>query len=479
MKDNLMSSALQLSTIPYARRVFVNRTLRMDHIQAIGFDMDYTLAVYTTQAERLTWTLALQRVVKELSLPQEALSLEYDPTFTIRGLVIDTMKGNILKVDGHKFVQRALHGTRQLDHDEIRALYRNTLIKLQGKRFFAVDSLFERPEVYMYATLVDLLERLNGNKPLGPRKYSRLFWTIRRCVDEVHADGSLKGHFVKDLPRYIEKLHGLGDTLHILRSSGKKLFLLTNSEWTYVQAVMSYLLDDARPEYRSWRHYFDLVVVSSGKPGFFTSRTPFVEIDPKTGEEVGGVPEKFERDRVYARGNLKDFEEKWTFSGDAVLYVGDNIYADIVRSKKRGTWRTALIIPEMEEELQSTQMIASYAKALLEIEKRMREVNLKLRALKISQRKGSAVHPAMEETRRMLKKLLVQRAQLEHQILRPFNPRFGMLFKEGSEHSLFGAQVEAYACIYTSSVLNLGLYSPLEYYRSPHDFLPHEVQLFE
>ena len=29
-----------------ARQIFVNRNLRMDTIKAIGFDMDYTLAIY-------------------------------------------------------------------------------------------------------------------------------------------------------------------------------------------------------------------------------------------------------------------------------------------------------------------------------------------------------------------------------------------------------------------------------------------------
>src|SRR6185295_11494033 len=31
---------------PHNRRVFVNRTVRMDQIEVIGFDMDYTLALY-------------------------------------------------------------------------------------------------------------------------------------------------------------------------------------------------------------------------------------------------------------------------------------------------------------------------------------------------------------------------------------------------------------------------------------------------
>ena len=34
-----------------------------------------------------------------------------------------------------------------------------------------------------------------------------------------------------------------------------------------------------------------------------------------------------------------------------VLYVGDHIYGDILRSKKTLGWRTMLVIPELETEL--------------------------------------------------------------------------------------------------------------------------------
>jgi len=55
-----------------------------------------------------------------------------------------------------------------------------------------------------------------------------------------------------------------------------------------------------------------------------------------------------------------------------------------------------------------------------------------------------------------------------------FNPYWGLMFKEGTENSRFGEQVEQYACIYTSRVSNLLAYSPMQYFRSPRDFMPHE-----
>lgn len=37
--------------------------------------------------------------------------------------------------------------------------------------------------------------------------------------------------------------------------------------------------------------------------------------------------------------------------GKDVLYVGDHIFGDILRSKKEHGWRTFLVVPEMSQEL--------------------------------------------------------------------------------------------------------------------------------
>lgn len=39
-------------------------------------------------------------------------------------------------------------------------------------------------------------------------------------------------------------------------------------------------------------------------------------------------------------------------AGDEVLYVGDHIYGDIVKSKKDIGWRTMLVVPELALELE-------------------------------------------------------------------------------------------------------------------------------
>ena len=52
---------------------------------------------------------------------------------------------------------------------------------------------------------------------------------------------------------------------------------------------------------------------------------------------------------------------------------------------------------------------------------------------------------------------------------------WGSLLKQDSELSSFGQQVEAYADVYMRRVSCLRHYSPMQFFRSPHDLMPHEL----
>ena len=86
------------------QRVFVNRTLNMGFIRAIGFDMDHTLACYNRETfEALAFLETVKKFVAA-GYPEELLKLKFKPYYAIRGLLVDRERGNILKVDGHKYV---------------------------------------------------------------------------------------------------------------------------------------------------------------------------------------------------------------------------------------------------------------------------------------------------------------------------------------------------------------------------------------
>jgi len=80
----------------------------------------------------------------------------------------------------------------------------------------------------------------------------------------------------------------------------------------------------------------------------------------------------------------------------------------------------------------------------------------------------------LERLRRALRGAVSIAETLERDVEAGFNPYWGLLFKEGHENSRFGAQVEQYACLYTSRVSNLLHVSPTQYLRSQRELMPHE-----
>jgi HAD superfamily 5'-nucleotidase-like hydrolase len=477
-------------------RVFCNRNLRMDTIEMIGFDMDYTLALYhQDRLEQLSMELTLQKLVDKHGYAPDILQLSYDPRWAIRGLVVDKKYGNVFKADRHSYVGRCYHGFREVSHDERKAIYRNEKINLSSDRYEWIDTLFALPEAVMYLTLVDWHDRQGAAVD-----YHKLFTDIRTAIDEAHRDDTLKSVIKAELGAFIIKDPLLGDTLHKFRSSGKKLFLLTNSLYDYTASVMSYLLDGERKAYPSWRNYFDIVMVAAGKPAFFNELRPFVQIDPATGAAVsngnGESIKHLARDKVYQAGNVIAFEQLTGVKGEQVLYIGDHIYGDILRLRKQHMWRTAMVLQELEREISVSDRLEAQIKDLDLLDRRHRnlesEIDYQSLRLKKIQRllDDAATAPQLrtrlDDARRVTREsldALRDRAQLmdaevdslEDRIDRAYNPHWGSCLREGNENSRFGEQVNDYADLYTSRVSNFGPYSPLRYFRAPRRPMPHEI----
>ncbi|HSD87705.1 MAG TPA: HAD-IG family 5'-nucleotidase [Kofleriaceae bacterium] len=475
-------------------RVFCNRNLRMDSIEMIGFDMDYTLALYhQDKLEQLSIALTLQKLVEKHGYPEEIRNLSYDPRWAIRGLMVDRLNGNVFKMDRHAYVGRCYHGFRELDQEHRRIAYRNEKINLSSDRFEWIDTLFGLPEAVMYTTLVDWADRQTGTVD-----YDKLFGDIRTAIDEAHRDDTLKSVIKADLQAFIVKDPLLGETLHKFRSSGKKLFLLTNSLYDYTSVVMSYLLDGERKAYPSWRNYFDIVVVGGAKPAFFNELRPFVQIDPVSGAPMAanGEIKHLSRDKVYQGGNVVAFEQMTGIKGEQVLYIGDHIYGDILRLRKQHMWRTAMVLQELEREISVSERLEGQISDLDLLDRRHRnlesEIDYQTLRLKKIQRliddesTSSPLRARLEEERRAARTSvdsLRDRAalmetevdSLEARIDHAYNSHWGSCLREGNENSRFGEQVNDYADLYTSRVSNFGPYSPLRYFRAPRRPMPHEI----
>jgi 5'-nucleotidase len=483
--------------VPRKSRVYVNRNLRLDKIETVGFDMDYTLAIYDqARIEELSMRATLDKLCANKGYPDEIRHLTYDPALAIRGLVVDRMNGNIFKPDRYGFPGRARHGLADLERDRVASLYQRERIRLSTRRYAWIDSLFALPEAVLYAGLVEYFDRSGvADKP----DYPTLWDHIRECIDVAHRDGSIKEIVQQRLDDFIERDPHLAETLHKLRSSGKRLFLLTNSAWDYTDPVMRHLLDGRLAAYPSWRNYFDVVIVAAQKPEFFTAENPFVDLDTDGAPLARPSEGPFVKGRVYAGGNLKAFEERARVGGDKVLFIGDHIYGDMLRSRKSSSWRTAMVVQELEHEISTTEAVRPRLGALDQLDTRLIQLDAELNERQSAMRAllrldadgdgdGDADRPESAElqaARRTVKadidrlRVALRQTQAEHRLAEretdlAFNPHWGPIFREGYEISKFGEQVEAYACVYTSRVSNLRFYSPMQYFRGPRDRMPHE-----
>jgi HAD superfamily 5'-nucleotidase-like hydrolase len=478
-------------------RVFCNRNLRMDTIEMIGFDMDYTLALYHQEKlEQLSIELTLRKMIENHGYPPEVLGLDFDPRRAIRGLMIDKQRGHVFKMDRHSHVGRCWHGSRKLTAEERRDTYRHGRIDFSSDDYAWIDTLFGLPEAVMFVALVDFLDRASGGAPVD---YVKIVDDIRRSIDEAHADDTLKSVIKADLAGYIQKDDNLAETLHKLRSSGKKLFLLTNSAFDYTDHVMRFLLDGERKAYPSWRNYFDVVIVSGAKPAFFNERRPFVQIDPATRQPMAGEVKALSAGRIYQGGNVAAFEEMTHIRGEHVLYIGDHIYGDILRLRKQHMWRTAMVLQELDREIAVSDRLEGQIRDLELLDRRRRNLESEidyqaLRSKKLQRLLEdeaalaalSAGHRArLEEARRSTKasldslrdrlRMMTEEVEsLEDSIERAYNPYWGSILREGNENSRFGEQVNDYADLYTSRVSNFLSYSPLRYFRAPRRPMPHE-----
>ncbi len=481
---------------PRARRIWCNRNLRLEHIEVVGFDMDYTLAVYRQEAiDRLSVRETAKKLVA-MGYPRELLDMPYPTHFPVRGLLVDKKLGNVVKPDRHRYAKKAYHGTRELTDEARRHIYQARRVMPGSRRYHSIDTLYELSEIAVFVAAVDALDR-----PEATLDYGRLYDDIRRAIDEAHRDGSIKSVISNDPASHLERDPDLPVLLHKLRSAGKKLFLLTNSEPSYTDTVMRYLLEPGKPEYPSWRGYFDAVIADADKPRFFT--------EPREFEEAGSdgeprIVKDLVRSRVYRRGCLAELERALDVRGDHVLYVGDHIYGDVLRAKKDSAWRTLMIVQEMTGEVAALERYAAEITRLRDLEQRrdalhdglrdrqgvLKSVERRIDDASAAARDGDATRDvgakveleavrvrlrrSIDRARAQLKSVDAEYDELERLVERASHPFWGSAFKAESEMSSFGEQVERYACLYTDRVTNLLHYSASHYFRSPRHRMAHE-----
>lgn len=443
----------------------------MKKIKAIGFDMDYTIVRYqSAEFEGFTHGQVLKKLVVEKNYPKQIEDLKFEFERVIQGLIIDKKRGFLLKVSRFGKVKSCMFGLEMLTFKEQQKIYGNRIIDLNDEWVQSLDTSFSISNGILFAQLVEL-KKQGVDLP----DYRVLADDIKEVLDLAHSDGTLKNEVKKDFDRYIIKDPQIAEALERLKSYGKKLLVITNSDYNYTKLLLDNTLTPFLKEHKCWSELFDIVITLSSKPRFFTQLGHFLEIDPKTGQ-MKNMTGRIERG-IFQGGHAGKLQKDLGLEGDEILYLGDHIYGDVVSIKKTFNWRTALVLEPIHEEVMALTTGKPIQQKIDRLMKEKEELESELNFLDL-QKNEQNKKPERDKINHLFIEIEkingeISLALNKHREL--FNPYWGEMMRAGYEESRFADQVEKYACIYMARVSDLLNYSPKTYFRPHKRVLPHEV----
>jgi len=218
--------------------------------------------------------------------------------------------------------------------------------------------------------------------------------------------------------------------------------------------------------------------VRAGKPRFFRNRQAAEPI------ELPGVRSSSGSQKAYAGGGVRDLERRLGCRGDRILFFGDHTYGDILKSKRVCLWRTAMVVQELEKEVETVESLAGSLATLrrcLNRRSRLGRVhdhlelaaNGKLAGVKSPLNRTQAKQRLASIDQRV-DDLERKMCQLETVCDAQHNMHWGPIFRTAHEPSYFAAQVREFACIYTSRVSNFLYYPVDKYFQVRPEVMPHE-----
>uniref|UniRef100_A0A3B4E529 5'-nucleotidase domain containing 2 n=1 Tax=Pygocentrus nattereri TaxID=42514 RepID=A0A3B4E529_PYGNA len=415
--------------------IYANNEVNLDEVDIYGFDYDYTLALYSNSLNEMIYNKARQFLVEHYKYPQGISKYNYIPNFAARGLHYDIQKGLLMKIDAFHYIQMGTvyRGLKPVPDEEVMQLYRGSnhvpLHQVSGfygkgpkmKQFMDVFSL---PEMTLLAAANDYF--ISNDIEYDP---VHLYKDVSDAIAMVHIKGYMYKWIMQDLEKYILRGDETYAVLHRLASHGKKLFLITNSPFSFVDKGMKYMVG------KDWRDFFDVVIVQADKPHFFNDCVkPFRRLD-SNGDLQWDKIKSLDKGQIYKQ--------------DLMLRHG---------------WRTGAIVPELEVETKVVNT-EQYAQSLTW-----------LQALTGLLERMQMYRDA--ESKKVLQDWLKEREELRAVTKNLFNPQFGSIFRTCHNPTYFSRRLCRFSDLYMASIsclLNYDLSYTFYPRRTP---LQHEAPLW-
>uniref|UniRef100_A0A4W4FJE1 5'-nucleotidase domain containing 2 n=1 Tax=Electrophorus electricus TaxID=8005 RepID=A0A4W4FJE1_ELEEL len=424
--------------------IYANNEVNLEEVDIYGFDYDYTLALYSDSLNEMIYNKARQFLIEHY---KGIKKYNYIPNFAARGLHYDIQKGLLMKIDAFHYIQM---GT--INVCTIVELF-CFLFDLQGPKMKQFMDIFSIPEMTLLAAANDYF--ISSDIEYDP---VHLYKDVSDAIGMVHIKGYMYKWIMQDLEKYILRGDETYAVLHRLASNGKKLFLITNSPFSFVDKGMKYMVG------KDWRDFFDVVIVQADKPHFFNDcMKPFRRLD-SNGDLQWDKIMNLDKGQIYKQGNLVDFLKLTGWRGSKVFYFGDHLYSDLADLMLRHGWRTGAIVPELEVETKVVNT-EQYARSLTW-----------LQALTgLLERMQMYRDP---ESKKVLQDWLKEREELRAITKNLFNPQFGSIFRTCHNPTYFSRRLCRFSDLYMASIsclLNYDLSYTFYPRRTP---LQHEAPLW-
>ncbi|XP_050374576.1 uncharacterized protein LOC126792134 [Argentina anserina] len=510
--------------------IYVNKNLRLDSIQVYGFDYDYTLAHYSSELQNLIYDLAMEHMVNEFHYPEVCMEFKYDPTFPIRGLSYDKSRGCLLKLDffGSLEPDGCYYGRRKLSRTEIDEMYGTRRIgRDQAASLVGLMDFFCFSEACLIADIVQYFvdARLEFDA-------CYIYQDVNRAIQHVHRTGLVHRGILSDPHKYLVKNGQVLHFLKMLREKGKKLFLMTNSPYYFVDGGMRFLLEDSLGCNGSWRELFDVVIAKANKPDFYTSEHPFrlhgyeahdivqyfvdarLEFDAcYIYQDVNRAIQHVHRTGLVHRGILSDPHKYLVKNGQVLhflkmlrekgkkLFLMTNSPYYFVDGGMRflledslgcnGSWRElfdVVIAKANKPDFYTSEHPFRHSHLHSDPSELTHQDFMAMRHMAkfhIFQELLGRLHSTVTNSQRSEAKLLLEelnecRRKASYMMKGMFNTSFGATFlTDKGQESAFAYHIHQYADVYTSKPENFLLYPPEAWLHAPFDvkIMPHHVKV--
>lgn len=451
--------------------IYCNRTLNLKKIKMIGLDMDHTLVRYHTEKfESLVYDFAIKELTENHQYPHSIQKLKFHFEDAIRGLVIDSQNGNILKLSRYGLIKQCRHGTHLMNHREQKDFYRSTYVDLNDPNYMAVDTAFSIAFCVLYGQIVDLKEQEPDNFPT----FRQIALDIIEAVDKVHAKGDMKRHIIENHQEYIQICPEVVEGIQKFIEYGKQFFILTNSDYYYTKKLLSLTIIPFLKPHQKLEDIFPYIITLANKPRFFYDNLRFLKVHEDTGFmtnlEGPVVP------GIYQGGNAKTLTHDLNLQGDEILYIGDHIYGDIVRLKKDCNWRTALVVEELGDEIKRQQKAQPIEFEIIELMNIKQDLENQY-AWEHPHRHDPASKVKIEQIQTKINELDAKLSHLIHEQEKFFNKKWGRIFRAGAEETFLAFQAERYACVYMEKLVDLLQLPPVTYFRAYRRLMSHDIMV--